>query len=490
MLEGSILKKLETAHQAVLPDDQGGIGRARPLSFGVYYKNTLVALCHALEDAILTATSKPLVLAAFQQGKWYFQEAERYQEIADKSRHVTILAAANTGFAEHKTSHRSNVTLVELDPTDPVAQEWHLMILSPTYTAMVLCQELSEADYGPGGLPTEDRERKFYGLWTFEPALVEEAVNLTISHLGRYNPPLQKTLQAQVQAIKTAPVDRPDDVHQIVSRVVDYLQTSEQTLNQEVPTYVLNPGGETALNHNLVSNELQAFLQMAQLMDLTDLKNPLAAAEVAALAEMMGQLLDLPSWQIHRLRLAGLLHRIAPYQDAESQLNPGTAPRYQAEAPSCPLSCSLVPGTQVLRLMPRLRAIATILTHQTEWWNGLGYPGGLAGDEIPLESRILALVTHGQQRVNQLKQSEVKTPEEAWVQVLAECQGQTSDRWDPKLVEALALLVSGMQQGLALPITSTKVTTGMWLLDSHAEMPLTHSFNEFDSSAQTSELPT
>jgi len=37
----------------------------------------------------------------------------------------------------------------------------------------------------------------------------------------------------------------------------------------------------------------------------------MAAAEVAALAEMMGHLLDLPAWRLKRLRLAGLLHHIA-----------------------------------------------------------------------------------------------------------------------------------------------------------------------------------
>jgi len=70
------------------------------------------------------------------------------------------------------------------------------MILSPTYTA-VLCQELSAADYGAGGQPAADLERKFYGLWTFEPALVQETVELAIAHIGRYNPELQQTLTAK-----------------------------------------------------------------------------------------------------------------------------------------------------------------------------------------------------------------------------------------------------------------------------------------------------
>ena len=82
------------------------------------------------------------------------------------------MATTDAGFAEHPTSQRDNVSLVQLGEDDPVAQEWHLMILSSSYTAMVLCQELSNDDYGVGGQPQEDLERKFYGFWTFEQVFV------------------------------------------------------------------------------------------------------------------------------------------------------------------------------------------------------------------------------------------------------------------------------------------------------------------------------
>ena len=42
---------------------------------------------------------------------------------------------------------------------------------------------------------------------------------------------------------------------------------------------------------------------------------------------------------------------------------------------------------------------------------------------------------------------------------------RTGDRWEPKLVETLTLLVMGMQQGLSLPIAPPKITSGIWLLD-------------------------
>jgi DICT domain-containing protein len=419
------------------------------------------------------------MITAFQRGKWYLAEANRYGDIAEKSQQIVIMAAPEAGFAEHSTSQKSNVALVNLETTDPVAQEWHLIILSPNYTAMVLCQELSEADYGASGFPKHDLERKFYGFWTFEPDLVLETAELAANHIGQYNPALQQQLMAQIQEIATqaqredALCGRPIAEHlgEIVARVVDYLQTSQKAENG-------GQQGQSALEDNLVSNELQAYLRVAQLIDQTDLSNPRVAAEVATLAEAMGQLLDLPAWQLHRLRLAGLLHRIAFLRTTETVLAPGASTRYQDAPTSVPLTCPLIPGIQVLRRMQRLRAIATILTHQTEWWNGSGQPSGLMGDEIPIESRILSLVADFQIRLAQLRSAHPDSePNPDWLtQSLADCKSQQGNRWDPKLVEALGLLVSAMQQGLSLPIALPKIASGLWLLDSYSaeDLPLTY----------------
>ena len=449
MLQGSILQQLEASHRH----------SARPIHFGVYYKNTLVALCHALEDHILTKDNDPLVIAAFQQGKWYLQEAERYADIAQHSREIVIMAAADAGFGEHPTGQLPNIDLVGLAADDPVAQEWHLIILAPDYTAMVICQELSEADYGKDGLPTCDLERKFYGLWTFEPELVEETAELAIAHIQDYNPELALKLSQYQQAIHPA-ICPGEEVATVVSRVVDYLKTGQGKLP------VLTASHQKFLDRNLVSNEIQAFLRMAQLIDLADSRNPVAASEVASVAETMAQLLDLPAWQIKRLRLAALLHRLDPLQKVESLIShTHITTAYQEQSPSCPLACPLVPGAQALRIMPRLRAIAQIITHQSEWWNGTGEPAGLAGDDIPLESRILSLIAEFQLQVNQYKYSN-KGGAEIFSQALDQCRKQQSTRFDPKLVDTLTLLVMGLQQGLDLPIMTPKVSSGLWLLDS------------------------
>ncbi|MGF1500012.1 MAG: DICT sensory domain-containing protein [Elainellaceae cyanobacterium] len=478
MLEGSILKQLKDAHR------QEGSGK-RPLNFGVYYKNTLVALCHALEDSILSANYEPLMITAFQRGKWYLQEADRYHDLAQSSHDVIIMAAPDAGFQDHPTSQLANVRLVSLDPSDPVAQEWHLIILSPRYTAMVLCQELSDEDYGQFGRPETDLERKFYGFWTFEPNLVEETAELAIAHLQQYEPDLAARLRQQVQDVAIAAeahdssnLPTVENVSTIVQRVVDYLQTSQDDSHTAPPVSLAADDAFARLDTNLVSNKLQAYLRLSQLMDQADVSNPMAATEVAAIAEAIGQLLDLPGWQLHRLRLAGLLHRLAFLQGSQGVLSPSASPRYSEEDPAPAPSCPLNLGTQALRLMPRLRAIATIITHQSEWWNGSGQPAQLAHDEIPLESRILGLAMEFQHRLA-AHQPEAKTgdrfnshlnPDKLEL-ALADCAQQAGERWDPKLVEVLTLLVSGLKQGLNLSVTTPKIAAGLWLLDTETEAP-------------------
>lgn len=449
MLEGSILQKLALSSQ---PSPTAIASSS--LNFGVYYKNTLVALCHALEDCILASHSNPLVLTAFQRGKWYLQEAERYSRIADHAKQIVILATPETGFAEHSTSQRPNVALVHLREDDPVAQEWHLIVLSPTYTAMVLCQELPPEDYGPQGPPSVDVERKFYGYWTFDPTLVQEAAVLLIDHIHQYEQQLQQRLTALVSSLDPrVTAEKRDDLGMIVGRVVDYLGESHQQLDQKLSLW----RHVTALEQNLISNESQALLRMAQLVDLTDPQAPLAASEVAVLAEMVGQLLDLPAWQLKRLRLAGLLHRIVPKESVVSPESSGEP----IMGPCCPLAS----GLQVLRRMPRLQAIAQIITHQGEWWNGSGQPAGLQGEAIPLESQILSLATEFHRQFTEIQNhpEEGQSPLE---QALGQCSIDAQEgRWSPQLLESFALLVRGLQQGLMETMPLPRATHGLSFLD-------------------------
>lgn len=418
MLKGSILQQLETVCRH----------SNRPIRYGVYYKNTLVSLCHALEDHILDKREQPIVVTCFQRGKWYLQEADRYREIAACSQDVVIMATDDAGFAAHSTSQLPNVNLVELNTTDPLSREWHLIILAPSYASMVICQELSDGDYGMQGLPTSDLERKFYGMWTFEPDLVLKTTELAIAHIENYNQELARKLNSHKQIIETQ-MASSEEVGVIVSRVIEYLQSSENTVTSATE--------KNSLSRNLVSNELQALLRMAELIEMRDIENPMAAVQIAGMAEVMAQLLDLPPWQIKRLRLAALLHRI--YNLKQNKTNG---------------------EVQVLDIMPELQDIAQIIIHQNEWWNGSGVPEGLSGEEIPLESRIIALLMEFQREINQQHKSS-QSMEDIFALAFSKCKQQEQTRFDPELINTLNLLVLGLQQGLDLP----KFSNSMWLID-------------------------
>lgn len=452
MLEGSILQRLDEAHRQSV----------QPLNLGVYYKNTLVALCHALEDFILDSHGAPLMVTAFQRGKWYLEEADRYNDLADKSEYVVIMAAPDAGFDSHPTSKKENVALVQLNPEDPVAEEWHLIIFSPTYTAMVLCQELSSQDYG-NNQPKTDLERKFYGFWTFEPELVRETVELAIDHVAKYDSQLAQIMTSKVAKMTAESATRQrDDLDAVVSQVIKYLQDSHKTLHQ--PEQAGNFKGFKDLSENIVSNEMQAFLRMAQLLDATDVSNPMAASEVASMAEAMSQLLDLPAWQARRLYLSGLLHRVGLPDVTRRNQRLGSTYASRSPVQAETLANQSAPKASVLRVMPQLEAISKILTHQREAWDGSGIPAKLSYDEIPLESRIICLLADFQQKMKAYKQySADKNPS---TQALKDCQALAGKRYDPKLLDALSLLVMGMQQGMTLQGYRPKIATGMWLVDS------------------------
>ena len=230
------------------------------------------------------------------------------------SQQIVIAAMPDSGFAEHRTSQLAQVALAPLNPDDSLVNEWNLVIVAPGYTSMVLCHELSEDEYRADNLPKTDAERKFYGLWTFDRFLVERRRRkILIERMRPYDETLANRLLHLQQLARDNPNRTPIDLSGVVSRIVSYLQTSQEeliTTNRQTREFWELEGQALRLNRNLKANKLQAFLRMAQQVDERDAANPSASVQVAALAETLGQMLDLPTLKLRRLRLAGLLFRV------------------------------------------------------------------------------------------------------------------------------------------------------------------------------------
>ncbi|EAW37749.1 hypothetical protein L8106_17337 [Lyngbya sp. PCC 8106] len=453
-----------TLHQLKTAQPNGQL----PSSFGVYYKNTLVALCHALEDHILQTSNpepnqQPLVLVTFQEGKWYLQEAERYYDLAQCCRHVAIAAKPDSGFIQHRTGQLENVSLINLKDSDHLAEEWNLIILAPGYTAMVLCHELSEEEYLPQGKPKNDSERKFYGLWTFDCNLVRKSAEILIDRIGPYNPELGDRLQQQHQDILKTTCPAVPDLTGVVSRIVTYLQTSQQELiavNRQARELRELEGQAKRVSRNINANKLQAFLRMAQRVDERDKDNPFASLQVSALCETIGQLLDLPTVKLRRLRLAGLLYRIglasAPpevFTQTPEEMDDATHAFWKERAAI---------GARLLEAMPEIAIVRDVVAHHLEHWDGSGKPNGQQGEEINIKARILGLISYFQELI----QPRGNRPALSLSEALEKCQKLSGTRFDPQLVESLNTIVRLSEIGLMQLPDRPAQLPNVWLEDS------------------------
>ncbi|MCL4488713.1 MAG: diguanylate cyclase [Chloroflexi bacterium] len=130
------------------------------------------------------------------------------------------------------------------------------------------------------------------------------------------------------------------------------------------------------------------FLTVAKMVDTRDPYVQGHSSRVARYALALGREMELPPERLEKLQQAALLHDIGKLGIAEQILNkPGklTALEYEQVQKHAAI------GSDVLEAIPGLRPLAPFVRHHHEWWNAHGYPDGWGGEQIPLESRILAV---------------------------------------------------------------------------------------------------
>lgn len=194
----------------------------------MYFKSSLTALSHAMEDQVLANTDRPLVIACFQRERFYRQEAHRYRRIAAKSDHVYVLSSPETEFVNASGVYET----IAFTPEDALAKEWHLIVLGERFASCLLCREriLGETETGV------DPSRRFEGLWTCDRQVTQLAAGVLLDRIAAYRPELEtKVDQAKRQFLPPtpspfvvpAPSSSPDP---FIQRLVTYLQAGQYKL--------------------------------------------------------------------------------------------------------------------------------------------------------------------------------------------------------------------------------------------------------------------
>lgn len=233
---------------SVLSDLLVAVPQLRPQ---VYFKASLTALSHAMEDQVLASTSdQPLLIASFQRERFYRQEAHRYKRIARQTNQVYVLAAPETDFTNASEYYET----IAFDPTESLSQEWHLVVIGQNYNTCLICRERpSIVQIKPSPhLPAVDMDptRQFEGIWTSERQISCIAAELLLQRILHYRPELTAKIElardrfgllpqrrSSAKKSKTAaPITLPSldpaaiDTNPFVQRLVTYLQAGQYKL--------------------------------------------------------------------------------------------------------------------------------------------------------------------------------------------------------------------------------------------------------------------
>ncbi len=91
-------------------------------------------------------------------------------------------------------------------------------------------------------------------------------------------------------------------------------------------------------------------------------------------------------------------------------------------------------GAGIISAAPAMASVATLVRSSHEFFDGSGFPDGLAGEAIPLGSRVISISVAFAALTSSRPYRPARSPEEA----LAELRRCAGKQFDPRVVEALA----------------------------------------------------
>ncbi len=172
---------------------------------------------------------------------------------------------------------------------------------------------------------------------------------------------------------------------------------------------------------------LQALVAAVDAKDSYTARHSLNVADYAvAVATRMGRG-DL----VPRLERAGLLHDVGKIGVPETLLAKPAALTREEYASVKEHSAV---GAEIITMIPFLADIVPIVRHHHEHLDGSGYPDGIAGDEIPLSARVLAVADAFDAMTTERPYRKAMRPAVAVAEMVA-CSGT---QFDGNVVEALA----------------------------------------------------
>ncbi len=174
----------------------------------------------------------------------------------------------------------------------------------------------------------------------------------------------------------------------------------------------------------------ETIRSLSNALEAKDLYTRGHSGRVAHYSVGIGKELKLSEQAVENLRIAAELHDIGKIAIREEIIN---CNRKLTDDEHEEIKSHPQFAIDILKPIRFMEPIAKIILHHHERYDGTGYPGGLCGEEIPLEARILNLADAFDAMTTQRPYNRPRTIEGA----LEECQLEASKSFDAGCVAAL-----------------------------------------------------
>lgn len=188
-----------------------------------------------------------------------------------------------------------------------------------------------------------------------------------------------------------------------------------------------------ALSAATTASYVEALYAIVDMLDAADPFNQAHSQQVAKVAVSLGRSLGMTSQELSQIEMAGRLHDLGMVAvSLDLPMTKGTL----SETSRALIQRHPEIGYDLLASLPEgvaSRSVRDAVRYHHERWDGLGYPEGLAGEDIPLSGRLLATAENYVARTSARSYRAGLPPERA----LFEVDKLRATQLDPAMVDLL-----------------------------------------------------